>query len=65
MGNGHPKADCADDCYGCKLASFAVIYPYGGREAFHGPTLKERADRMKAEAKAKGNDIRPVGERWV
>lgn len=49
-----------DNCYGCKLAymrengGLTVQYPYGGRETFHGPTIRERAAREVATAASKG-----------
>lgn len=61
----------ADDCFGCKMAymrakgSLAVHYPYGGREAFHGETIRERQESAVAEARSNGYEPTPVGSRWV
>lgn len=56
----------ADSCFGCKMAymrengGLSVHYPYGGRQTFKGPTIKERADREIALARSQGHSIRPI-----
>lgn len=61
----------ADDCFGCKMAyvrssgGLGVHYSFGGREAFHGPTIRERQERAVTEARENGYDPTPVGTRWV
>lgn len=43
-----------------KLRSLSFGFA-GGREEFHGPTIRERQNEMIREAAAKGNEITPVG----
>lgn len=45
--------------------SLAVHYPYGGREAFHGPTIRERQESAVKEAQSNGYTPEPVGTRWI
>lgn len=66
----HPDPSHADDCFGCKLHSVSFGYGPQGRQAFHGDhpdggTIRERRDRMVAEARAKGIEPQPAGVRWV
>lgn len=59
-----------DVCFTAKLrymrasGGLALGFTYGKGD-FHGPTIKERGDRMISEAKANGLDPSPVGARWV
>lgn len=56
----------ADDCFGCKMAymrangSLAVHYPYGGRAAFSGPTIRERQQKIIDDAAKQGRSVRLV-----
>ena len=55
-----------DECFAAQLrymrerGGVAVHYKYGGREAFHGPTIKERQAKMTAECRAQGWEPRVV-----
>jgi hypothetical protein len=62
-------ADGPADCFGCKCAYWrehgvAMQFAYG-RETFHGPTIRERAEQQVNEGRAAGYDPVPVGGRWV
>lgn len=57
--------DPQEGCFRCKTLGLSFAFPYGGREAFRGPTLGERQRKMMAEAKAQGQGLEPVGSRWV
>lgn len=64
---GDPPLEALDDTpFAEKIRTlrFGFAAP-GGREEFHGPTIRERFDRQVAEAKAAGIDATPVGTRWV
>lgn len=60
-----------DSHFCCKMrymrehGSLAVHYPYGGREAFHGPTIRERQEAAVKEAQSNGYTPEPVGTRWI
>lgn len=64
---GKPHDQCdPDKCFGAKMryirenGGLSVQYPYGGRQTFKGPTIKERADREIALAAANGTSLRPI-----
>lgn len=63
------QAVSCDPCKGLPMARVLSVsgfhYPYGGREEFHGPTIRERQERQISEAKSVGLDPEPVGTRWV
>lgn len=51
-------------CFGCHVKTIRLGFTYG-RDDFHGPTIKERADKTIADAKINGYNAEPVGTRWV
>ncbi len=51
-------------CFGCHVKTIRLGFTYG-QEDFHGPTIKERADKTIADAKINGYNAEPVGTRWV
>lgn len=59
--------DCDPDvCFAAQIrymrenGGLAVHYRYGGRKAFHGPTINERREKMIAECRAQGWEPRQV-----
>lgn len=69
--SGVPHTYDPDNHFCCKMrymrehGSLAVHYPYGGREAFHGPTIRERQESAVKEAQSNGYTPEPVGTRWI
>lgn len=51
-------------CFGCHLKTVRLSFAHG-REAFHGPTIKERQDKAVSDARINGYNPEPVGTRWV
>jgi hypothetical protein len=51
-------------CFGCHVRSVRLGFTQG-KEEFHGPTIRERADQAIKEAKINGYNPEPVGSRWV
>jgi cytochrome c5 len=51
-------------CFGCHVKTIRLGFTHG-QEDFHGPTIKERADKTIADAKINGYNAEPVGTRWV
>jgi len=51
-------------CFGCHIKSVRLGFTQG-RDEFHGPTIKERADQAIKDAKINGYNPEPVGTRWV
>lgn len=55
-----------DERFCCKVkymrenGGMSVHYRYGGKKAFHGPTIRERAEREHALAAANGTSLRPI-----
>lgn len=46
-------------CYACKVSTVGLQFTYG-KEAFHGPTVGERADKQVADARGAGLDPVPA-----
>ncbi len=62
--------DDTHPCFKCKAKYWreqgvSIQYSYGGRDEFHGPTIRERQELQMKEAKQAGRSIEPVGQRWV
>lgn len=57
----HPTLD-VPGCFGCKAASVAVGFHMcpGGKEEWHGPTIRERQNLELSLAEKRGNKIEPV-----
>lgn len=60
-------ADCDPDvCFAAQLrymrdnGGVPVHYRYGGKKAFHGPTIRERVEREHALARSQGNELRQI-----
>ena len=51
-------------CFKCHIGGIRLGLTYG-KDDFHGPTVKERADQIVKMGRAAGNDPVPVGKRWV
>lgn len=52
-------------CFGCKAATVAPNFSGvpGGREEFHGPTVKQRCDAIERQARVDGREVQPKGGR--
>lgn len=51
-------------CFKCHVKTIRLGFTQG-KDEFHGPTIKERADKAIADAKINGYNPEPVGARWV
>jgi len=51
-------------CFGCHVKTIRLGFTHG-KDDFHGPTIKERADKAISDARINGYDPQPVGTRWV
>jgi len=51
-------------CFGCHVKTIRLGFTMG-KEEFHGPTIKERQDKIISDAKINGYNPEPVGTRWV
>lgn len=51
-------------CFGCHVKTIRLGFTHG-KDEFHGPTIKERADKAISDARINGYDPQPVGARWV
>jgi hypothetical protein len=51
-------------CFKCHLKTVNIGFTYG-KENFHGDTIKERQQKIVADAAAKGITAEPVGKSWV
>lgn len=51
-------------CFGCHVKTIRLGFTQG-RDEFHGPTIKERQDKIISDAKINGYNPEPVGTRWV
>lgn len=57
--NDRPRR--GDICFGCHVRSVNVGFRYG-KENFHGPTIKERQDKIKSDALKNGVNAVPASE---
>lgn len=51
-------------CFKCHVRGIHLGFTYG-KEDFHGPTVRERAQKQVEEASAAGITAEPIGTRWV
>ena len=51
-------------CFKCHVKSVRLGFTMG-KEEFHGPTIKERQEKIISDAKINGYNPEPVGTRWV
>lgn len=51
-------------CFGCHVKTIRIGFTQG-REEFHGPTIRERQEKIVSDAKINGYNPEPVGTRWV
>jgi len=51
-------------CFKCHVRGINLGFTYG-KEDFHGPTVRERAQKQVEEASANGITAEPIGTRWV
>lgn len=63
--------DCnADTCFAAKMRYLReggnpALFQYKfGKQNFHGPTINERAQKIRDDAAREGRDIRPVNPRY-
>jgi len=48
-------------CFGCHVRSISLGFRYG-QDNFHGPTIKERQEKIIADAKINGSNPVPASE---
>lgn len=51
-------------CFGCHVKTIRLGFTQG-QEEFHGPTIRERQEKIISDAKINGYNPEPVGTRWV
>lgn len=51
-------------CFRCHIRTIRLGFTQG-REEFHGPTIRERQQKIVSDAKINGYNAEPVGTRWV
>lgn len=51
-------------CFKCHLKGIQLGFTYGKKD-FHGPTVRERANKQIQEAKNAGLEPAYVGKKWV
>lgn len=51
-------------CFKCHVKSIRLGFTYG-KDDFHGPTVRERAQKQISEAKAAGLEPQYAGKTWV
>lgn len=51
-------------CFGCHIKTVRLGFTHG-KEDFHGPTIRERANEQVRVAAEAGIKAEPVGNRWV
>lgn len=51
-------------CFRCHIKTIRLGFTQG-KEEFHGPTIRERQQKIVEDAKINGYNAEPVGTRWV
>lgn len=51
-------------CFRCHIKTIRLGFTQG-KDEFHGPTIRERQQKIVSDAKINGYNAEPVGTRWV